>query len=161
VFASVFWKLRTRAFELIKRSIRLRFPTVPSITPDELEQWLKSSTQPQPILIDVRSTLEFSVSHLQTARSIDLTSAHEDFAGMFPKESPIVVYCSVGYRSAKFAQRLQQQGYSNVFNLEGSIFQWVNEERPVYSNDHVTTIVHPYNKLWGTLLDPDHRSGVH
>lgn len=161
MFAIVFWKLRTRVFELVKRWIRFQFPTVSSITPDELDQWLKSSTKPQPILIDVRSTREFSVSHLQAARSIDLISAHKDLDGMFPKESPIVVYCSVGYRSAKVAQRLQQQGYLNVFNLEGSIFQWVNEERPVYSDEHVTTIVHPYNTLWGTLLDPDHRSELH
>ena len=47
------------------------------------------------------------------------------------KDAPIVTYCSVGYRSGKMAERLQAAGYTNVRNLEGSIFKWANEHRPL------------------------------
>lgn len=42
-------------------------------------------------------------------------------------DSHIVVYCSVSYRSSILARRLQDMGFTNVYNLEGSIFKWANE----------------------------------
>ena len=43
-------------------------------------------------------------------------------------------------------------GYADVWNLEGSIFQWANGGRPVYRDGRPVEAVHPYNTLWGTLL---------
>ena len=71
-----------------------------------------------------------------------------------------MVYCSVGYRSARIADRLQQAGCDRVYNLEGSIFKWANEKRPLYQSDRPTTIVHPYNPLWGQLLNKRSRASV-
>ena len=66
--------------------------------------------------------------------------------------TPIVVYCSVGYRSSAIARRLESLGYRNVLNLSGSIFQWVNENRSVYREGKPVTKVHPYQKFWQHLL---------
>ena len=63
-----------------------------------------------------------------------------------------MVYCSVGYRSAKVAQQLQQKGYKNVFNLNGGIFQWANQGKPIFKDKHPVKVVHPYNFFWGKLL---------
>jgi hypothetical protein len=68
-------------------------------------------------------------------------------------DAPIVVYCSVGYRSARIAERLREQGFTNASNLEGSIFRWANEGRPVYRDSTEVDAVHPYDRTWGTLLD--------
>jgi hypothetical protein len=40
-----------------------------------------------------------------------------------------------------------------VFNLEGSLFQWANEGRPVYRDDVPVQAIHPYDARWGRLLD--------
>ena len=69
-----------------------------------------------------------------------------------PLNTRIVVYCSVGYRSAKVAQQLQRAGYENVFNLSGGIFQWVNRGKPIFKDNRQVEIVHPYNFIWGKLL---------
>ena len=41
----------------------------------------------------------------------------------------------------------------NVFNLEGSLFKWANEGRPVYRGSERVQEVHPFDEDWGELLD--------
>jgi hypothetical protein len=69
------------------------------------------------------------------------------------QDSLIVVYCSVGYRSSVLARKLQDMGVTRVYNLEGSIFKWANEERPLVRNGDTVQKVHPYDAYWGKLLE--------
>jgi Rhodanese-like domain len=71
-----------------------------------------------------------------------------------PDQKPIVLYCSVGVRSSRAAAKLMESEQGNVFNLQGSIFQWANEGRPLMANHRVVHVVHPYNERWGVLLNP-------
>jgi hypothetical protein len=69
------------------------------------------------------------------------------------KNSPIVVYCSVGYRSEKVAEKLLAAGYPHAANLYGGIFEWVNRKQPLVNLEgHPTEYVHAYSKMWGTWL---------
>ena len=73
-----------------------------------------------------------------------------------PKESNMVVYCSIGYRSEKIGEKLLRLGYKNVYNLYGSIFEWANDKYPlVGSNGKTTNRVHCYNKSWGKWVTND------
>ena len=74
------------------------------------------------------------------------------------KNDPIVVYCSVGYRSARLAHWLAGQGYTTFRNLTGGIFQWANDDRPVFRDDRPVTEVHPYDQRWGLLLESRYRA---
>lgn len=143
---------RSLAFIILKRLIVRKFPTVKSITTKELVQWLNDDSESQPLLLDARTEAEYETSHLQFAQRIDPYHPNLEAVTNF-KHTLIVVYCSVGYRSARIAQQLQQAGYDRVYNLEGSIFKWANEKRPLYQSDRPTTLVHPYNQLWGQLLN--------
>ena len=60
-----------------------------------------------------------------------------------PANRRIVVYCSVGYRSSELAEFLMKTGFTEVYNLEGSIFRWANEGRPVYRAEERVRVVHP------------------
>jgi len=145
------WVWRKLAFLFLKLLIWLEFPGVQHITTKKLARWLESPRS-QPLLLDARSVEEYAVSHLQSAQRIDPVAPDlAAFVGV-PLDVPIVVYCSVGYRSAKIAQQLQGMGRKNVLNLEGSIFQWVNEGRPVFNGESLTGGVHPYDERWGGLL---------
>ncbi|XP_065192371.1 uncharacterized protein LOC135823448 [Sycon ciliatum] len=45
---------------------------------------------------------------------------------------------------------------ASVFNLEGSMFQWANENRQLCSaGTAATRQVHPYSVVWGRLVDRD------
>ncbi len=107
---------------------------------------------PIPVLIDARAREEFDVSHLDGASwAPDLSIASARLAA-HGKDALVVVYCSVGWRSSVLARQLMQNGYSRVFNLEGSIFEWANAGLPVYQNGRLVKQVHPYNAHWGALL---------
>lgn len=140
------------SWQLIKLWIKLQFSEIPQLSTKELGDWLGKDGVSKPILLDARTIKEYKVSHLKNARlaSSNLDNLMEgdriDFA------TPIVVYCSVGYRSCQIARKLQAIGYQKVFNLDGSIFQWINENRLVYRDNQPVNTVHPYQKFWQYLL---------
>lgn len=148
---------RSLAFRIIKRLVSRKFPSVKWLTTKQLTQWLADTGKLQPILLDARTEAEYELSHLQQAERID--PYHPNLEAIAcSKDMPIVVYCSVGYRSARVADQLGQAGFSHVYNLEGSIFQWANEGHPIYQNECPTTLVAPYNQRWGQLLKPQYRA---
>jgi len=137
----------------IDRRIHAEFPQVRSITTAELAAWLQNPARPQkPLLLDVRAPAEFEVSHLAQAH---LAPTVEQALEAIEPGRPVVLYCSVGFRSAKMAAKLQRLGVEKVFNLKGSIFRWANEGRPVYAQGRKVKKVHPFDRRWGRLLDPD------
>lgn len=147
-------RLRVIAQAIIKRWIHCQFPAVPSISTTALAVWLQQEDTEKPLLLDARTKIEYEASHLPQAHLVpkhlpDMNQWHGVSLSM-----PIVTYCSVGYRSAILAQQLQKMGYEMVFNLEGSMFEWVNEGRLVYQGNQVVRQVHSYNQFWSLLLDP-------
>ena len=151
--------MRSLAFKFLKLLIRLEFPTVRQMTTKEFVLWLLNPVKLQPFVLDARTQPEYAVSHLKTAVRIDPIAPDLTALLTVSKDTPIVVYCSIGYRSAKIAQQLEQEGFSCVFNLSGGIFQWANEERPIFRDEHPTQLVHPYDAMWGLLLKPlQHRT---
>jgi rhodanese-related sulfurtransferase len=144
---------------LLKKLLRHRFAKVEWISTSELADWLMDKARPAPVLLDVRTPDEWNVSHLPGARRVDPNTSAETVVADLPKEMPIVTYCAVGYRSGEMADRLRALGFSNVRNLEGSIFQWANEHRPLVQESERVSTVHPYSPFWGHLLNDDVRAG--
>ncbi|WP_199299945.1 rhodanese-like domain-containing protein [Trichocoleus sp. FACHB-262] len=136
----------------------MQFPQVRWITTAELAQWLSNPVRSQPLLLDARTKTEYAVSHLATAQQIDLIAPDLAALGQIDQDTPLVVYCSIGYRSARVAAQLAQAGFTQVYDLEGSIFQWANEARPLWQAEQPTTKVHPYNAQWSLLLKPEYRA---
>ncbi|OKH18653.1 hypothetical protein NIES208_05135 [[Limnothrix rosea] IAM M-220] len=142
--------MRRLAWIFIKQFINQQFPDIGTISTTQLAAWLASES-PSPILIDAREPEEYAVSHLPGAHHLPTLAAVQQ--SEVSLEAVIVVYCSVGYRSAKLAQELQKAGYAHVMNLEGSIFEWHNQGQPLVVDGESTRSVHPYNFIWGMLLD--------
>jgi rhodanese-related sulfurtransferase len=119
--------------------------TVPLITIDEFIKIDKYNLH----ILDTREEDEFMVSHIKNARHVgnfwfDMRKVYD-----IPKNSTVVVYCSVGIRSEKIGEKLIAAGYKNVFNLYGGIFEWVNQGHPVYKQNGVQTAeIHTYNNTW-------------
>lgn len=161
-FEEMFSSWRTITLNLLQVLIKLTFPEVESLTTRELDLWLKDPDKSKPLLIDARHIEEYELSHLKTA---ELFTSVQDLledvtCDVSTFHTPIVVYCSIGYRSTDVANSLVKAGFSCVYNLSGGIFQWVNEERPVFQRNQLVKSVHPYNKLWGKLLKPEFRNSL-
>ena len=139
----------------LKALVRASFPGVPQMSVEELDRRLDE--EPAPLVIDVREPFEYEVSHLPGA----FHAQGEDIAGLIAEvepDRPVVLYCSVGYRSsAAVADLIQSRDpdlQGRVWNLEGSIFEWANSGRPVYRGQERTDRVHPYGRQWSKLLEP-------
>ncbi|WP_366941655.1 rhodanese-like domain-containing protein [uncultured Maribacter sp.] len=107
------------------------------------------------VLLDSREAAEFNVSHIKNAIWVGYDTFNKDSISkkITNKNTPIVVYCSIGVRSENIGETLLKMGFTNVKNLYGGIFEWKNQDQPVYNLDQEKTEkVHAYNKHWGKLL---------
>lgn len=131
-------------------AVRRDFPAAQPVSGAELAARLDGPDKP--LLIDVRTTEEFALSHLPGAVRCDDA---DEAAALSKRAGRVVLYDSSGARSAKLAESLARRGVRDLAYLAGGIFQWANEERPlVDAAGHPTTRVHPYNRFWGRLLKP-------
>ncbi len=107
------------------------------------------------IILDAREIKEYDVSHLKNAIYIgyDFFELDSIQQKILSKNSQIVVYCSLGIRSEDIAEKLKKAGYTNVYNLYGGIFEWKNNDFPVYDSEKKETEnVHAYNETWSKWL---------
>ena len=140
----------------LKSDIRKSHPDVRQMSVPDLQKRLVQGESM--VLLDVRSPEEFAVSQLKGGVSVPTEKALSKQVDTLQKDTLIVVYCSVGLRSAVTAQALQKRGYRNVFNLEGSLFEWANSGLPVYRGDMKVDRVHPFDRKWGELLNASLRA---
>jgi rhodanese-related sulfurtransferase len=141
----------------IDRQLRANYPLVSSIKAKDLHM-LQAGNQ-RPIILDVREADEFAVSHLHSAIRVDPDAQLDEVLGSIKAElkgKMVVVYCSVGVRSTELAERIrkgfQQRGVARIANLSEGIFGWHNARLPLISRSKPTPYVHPYDALWGQLL---------
>ena len=146
-------RLDSSDWGVVTAGIRQRYPDVDTLTTGQLATWLAEADTVHPILLDVRQLDEYSVSHLAGAKHSPAFTAAVVALAAAALDTPIVTYCSVGYRSAGVAQQLQEHGYTRVLNLRGSLFQWANEGRMMVDANGPARLVHPYGDPWSGLLD--------
>lgn len=106
------------------------------------------------IFLDARELEEYQVSHIPGARYIGFRKFDEDLLAGIDRDNNIIIYCSVGYRSEKIGKKMQKMGFTSVYNLYGSIFEWINHGLPIENNQGIATdTIHTYNKKWGKWVD--------
>lgn len=131
-----------------KKLNQLLTHSVPEISCKDL-----SSNFEKYILLDTRNYNEYNISHLKNAIWVGYRQFDISELDKISKDRPIVCYCSVGYRSEKIAQKLIRHGFKNVQNLYGSLFEWANQNLPIYNNQHIITdSIHGYNRNWSQWI---------
>jgi rhodanese-related sulfurtransferase len=74
----------------------------------------------KPLLVDTREDNEFAAGHVQGAIHMSRGIVERDIEAKYPgKDTPMVLYCGGGFRSALVAESLQKMGYTNVISLDG------------------------------------------
>lgn len=117
--------------------------TVPLIKVDEV------GSPTTYLFLDTREPEEFKVSHIPGARLTGYDHFDPSMLADIPKNQPIIVYCSVGYRSERIGEKLQKLGFTQVRNLYGGIFDWMSSGQSVVNEtNQATEDVHTYNRMW-------------
>lgn len=125
---------------------------VDAISPDELADWPTDSY----VLLDTREREEYAVSHLPGADWLGFANPQWEVLENLAPTDRIVLYCSVGYRSERIGKALQSRGFTQVYNLYGSIFAWAQQGYPLVDTaGQPTRRIHTYNEKWGQLLPAD------
>jgi rhodanese-related sulfurtransferase len=126
--------------------------SVPELTVEDLSERLTDHTTVYTIL-DAREPKETAVSTLNNAQPVGFDHFDLNSVAHLDKSQPIVVYCSVGYRSEKVTEKLIAAGFKEVYNLYGGIFEWVNQGHEVVDAlGAPTKRVHAYSRTWGVWL---------
>jgi rhodanese-related sulfurtransferase len=107
------------------------------------------------MILDAREPKEYEISHIKESILVgydhfDIKSIKKQISN---KDQEIVVYCSLGIRSEVIANKLKKAGYNNVKNLYGGIFEWKNNDFPVFNSEgKETDKIHAFSKEWSKYL---------
>jgi rhodanese-related sulfurtransferase len=105
------------------------------------------------LILDAREEVEFTISHLPHAFHFGFEKPNFDLLNGIRKDQPIAVYCSVGVRSEKITRKLREMGFTGAVNVEGSLFEWINQNYTLVDTTGQTTYnVHAYNAFWGRWI---------
>jgi rhodanese-related sulfurtransferase len=84
------------------------------------------------VLVDVREESEYANDHLPGAIHLGKGIIERDIEERVPAlDTPLVLYCGGGYRSALAADNLQKMGYTNVLSMDGGIRGWREKHFPL------------------------------
>ena len=129
--------------------LRRQFPDTPTINTIETEEILENNDNI--LILDVRKAEEYNVSKIPSAQNLNFKCSDTELKEILTNvnnETQIINYCSLGYRSAIMTNRIREMVENDssisidrdkVFNLEGSIFKWANENRPLIDPNGQTT----------------------
>jgi rhodanese-related sulfurtransferase len=101
-----------------------RLSRIRSLAPRDAARLLAET--PGVRVLDVRESWERRAGSLP--RSFPLDPARlEEILGHWPKETPILLYCHFGIRSVDAAAYLAQQGFIEIYTLQGGVDAWSQE----------------------------------
>lgn len=91
-----------------------------------------NSKNPDFIILDVRTTGEYSESHIEQALNIDKSAPdfETQLAGL-DKNKQYLLYCKAGVRSAYALEIMKKLGFKNVSHIKDGIDGWKNAKFPL------------------------------
>ncbi|MBF2709861.1 thioredoxin domain-containing protein [Flavobacterium soyangense] len=86
----------------------------------------KIMTITKPVIIDVRTREEFTKGHLPNAVNFDWNNSEnfENQTAKLDKSKPYFIYCLSGSRSADASEKLNRNGFKEIYDLKGGILKW-------------------------------------
>jgi thioredoxin len=120
-----------------------------TIAPKEFAEKIKTTENPQ--ILDVRTPEEFGSEHIDNAVNVNWNS--DDFAAKaesYDKSKPVFVYCLSGGRSKKAAAKLQELGFTTIYELDGGFLNWSQEGLSNPSTAQIGMTMNDFNDLLNT-----------
>ena len=131
--------------------------TIRTIAPDEVDSWRRE--RPLAIVLDVRTAAERSVSFVAGSEFHDFESFDIDPFLSLPRDTAILTYCAVGYRSERVGEQFVAAGFRDVWHVYGGIIEWQNRSLPLEAGPTLlleasiaSPPVHGYEPQWGRYV---------
>ncbi len=104
--------------------------TAPIIQISPQEAYSMIMEEEDVFLLDVRTQAEYEEGYIEGAVLIPVSELEKRLAEV-PMDKKILVYCRSGRRSMTAAELLVNNGYTEVYNIQGGIISWHNAGLPV------------------------------
>ena len=104
-----------------------------SISPFDAESLIKENASGTGfVVLDVRTSDEFSSGHLEKAINLDLLSPtfRSKLDGL-ERDNVYLVYCHSGNRGASALRTMSGMGFAGVYNISGGITAWQEAGLPL------------------------------
>ena len=83
------------------------------------------------VLVDVREESEWAKDHLPGSIHLGKGIIERDIEALLPDaDTPMILYCGGGFRSALAADNLQKMGYKKVASMDGGVREWREKGYP-------------------------------
>ena len=96
------------------------------------EDWHKAMMDEDVVVVDTRNTYETDVGKFKDALDLRIDDFQEFTAKFleqgYDKDKKVLIYCTGGIRCEKAILELHEQGYKNVFQLNGGILNYIKEK---------------------------------
>ncbi|MGB5242618.1 MAG: rhodanese-like domain-containing protein [Lutimonas sp.] len=84
------------------------------------------------VIIDVRTPGEYENGHIKNAININVSDSNfQEKIAQLNKNEKVYVYCKIGSRSNKAAKILVENGFKQVYDLNGGIISWQRANLPL------------------------------
>ncbi len=102
------------------------------ISNDELKEWLDA--EKDITLLDMRNEFEVDLGSFENATHLEIRNFRdiiqlESKINEIPKDKPLVTFCTGGIRCEKGANILANNGFDQVFQLEGGIIKYIEKHK--------------------------------
>ncbi len=106
--------------------------TIEDIAPQEAFTLIQNNqNNPDFVIIDVRTSEEFTREHIENAININFYSeSFQDILNNLDKNKTYLIYCKVGGRSGSALDIMAELNFREVYNMSGGINQWKAEGLP-------------------------------
>ncbi|MBD7916152.1 rhodanese-like domain-containing protein [Clostridium sp. Sa3CUN1] len=100
--------------------------SIKSINSSQAESLIKNNKDL--VILDVRRPNEFKESRIVNSINIPVEEIEWEIDELEKyKDKPILVYCKVGVRSSVACAFLEEEGFTNLYNLRGGILDFNGE----------------------------------
>ena len=101
-----------------------------NVSSEDFEKFIKEKQTA--VILDVRTPEELTQGYIQGAKNIDINSKKfRADIDKLDKTQPVLVYCRSGRRSAAAMRYMRDNGFAEVYNLNGGIIAWSKAGLPL------------------------------
>jgi rhodanese-related sulfurtransferase len=123
----VIFSIATTGFGGMKRG------TLKDVSPDEAYELIqKRNGSSDFVILDVRTPGEYEGGYIEDALNIDFyNDGFKSELRELERDKAYLIYCRSGNRSGRTLDMMKQLGFKEVYNIEGGMLKWLNNNYPV------------------------------
>jgi rhodanese-related sulfurtransferase len=94
----------------------------------DIESWINKIND-DVIILDIRTKDEFESGTIPNSINIDFFTEIEEKLKTLDKSKTYLTFCRSGGRSSVNLNNMREKGFENVYDLQGGILNWIENEK--------------------------------